>query len=144
MAKVFDIRLAPYAEQLTAIIGGHAALQEEYEHNRRIFNAHFKKVLQTQIKPVFQTVIDQAAPKGNWIEVHTLMDSRFIAYDHQCYTIIPRGGRLGEVSVVANYDYKKILFIVEIAGATIQMELQMHQITKEIVADWLMSVFPTL
>lgn len=144
MAKVFDIRLAPYAEQLTAIIGGHAALQEEYEHNRRIFNCHFRKVLQNQIRPVIQGMLDEAARKGHWVEVHTLMDQRYLAYLHQCYSVFPKGGARADIAVVANYDYKKIFFIVEMAGKTTQMDLPMHQITKEVIAEWLMSIFPTL
>jgi hypothetical protein len=144
MAKVFDIRLAPYAEQLTAIIGGHAALQEEYEHNRRIFNAHFRKVLQNQIRPVIDGILDEAARKGHWVEVHTLMDERYRVYLHQCYSIYPKGGVRGDIAIVANYDYKKIFFIVEIGGKTTQMDLQMHRVTKDAVADWLMANFPTL
>ena len=144
MAKVFDIRLAPYADQLTAIIGGHADLQQEYEDKRRIFNAQFRKIMFMQIRPVVQDLLDLAARKGHWVEIHTLMDERYRVHLHQCYSIHWRTGGKADLAVVGNYDYKKVFFIVEQDGQIHQLDLALEQIHQEALAAWFSSIFPTL
>lgn len=144
MAKVFDIRLEPYADQLTAIIGGHTALQQEYEEDRRVFNAHFRKVMTTQISPHILDLLTMASRRGHMVEVHSLMDERYRVYVHQCYSIHGVAGGKADIAIVANYDYKKIFVILEMAEKTHQVDFSMHQVTGRGVLDWLFSLLPTL
>ncbi|TDX01814.1 hypothetical protein [Dinghuibacter silviterrae] len=144
MPREFDSRLAPYAEQLTAIIGGHAALQQEYEANRRIFNAHFRKVLATEIRPTMDEVMAEYTRRGYWVEIHSLIDRRYLAHVHQCYSI--NGTQAGKVDIaaVANYDYKKIFFILEMGEKTHQQQLTMTEVNRKAILDWLLPLLPTL
>jgi hypothetical protein len=144
MAKVFDIRLAPYADQLTAIIGGHAALQQEYEENRRIFNAHFRKVMAIELRPLMEDIMAMYARHGYWVEIHSLMDERYRVYVHQCYSIHATKSGKVDIAVVANYDYKKIFVILEMGGKTHQLDLTMTEANRKAVLDWILPLLPAL
>ena len=142
MARVFDIRLAAYAEQLNQIIGSHEALLEEYETNRAEFNCAFKKVMFHKIRPVMQYILDLVSDHGHWIEIHTLSDERWRAYVHQCYTIHWTSGKKTDIAVVANYDYRKVFFYVEQDGVVNQLDLSMHLIFPDALSEWFSDLFP--
>ena len=144
MARVFDIRLQPYADQLTAIIGGHSKLQQEFEAARRVFNTQFRKAMFMTIRPCVQELLDVAACRGHWVEIHALMDPRYVVHLHQCYSIYFLGGVKADIAVVANFDYKKVFVIVEQAGKTHQLALSVEEIHGELLTDWFISLFPSL
>lgn len=144
MAKVFDIRLRPYEEELRAIIGGHEALQQELEEARRVFNTQFRKAMFMHIRPGIQDLLDLSARRGHWIEIHALMDPRYQVHLHQCYSIHFRRGTRADIAVVGNFDYRKVFVVVEYAGKTHQLDLEIGQIHQEPLVEWLMTLFPTL
>jgi hypothetical protein len=71
MPKIFDKRLADYAESLNKLIESHEELLNEYEENRAVFNARFKKVMHRKIRPVVHRLLDEASENGHWVEIHT-------------------------------------------------------------------------
>ena len=144
MPKIFDSRLAPYADQLKQMIVGHEALQQEYEEKRLVFNAQFRRMMFRTIRPVIQDVLDRAAKGGHWIEIHTLMDERYLLYLHQCYSIHWRTGGRADLAVVANFDYQKIVFIVEQGDKSSQLDLSEDQFRAEALSGWFQSLFPGL
>lgn len=144
MAKVFDIRLRPYADELKAIIGGHEALQQEFEEARRVFNTQFRKAMFMHIRPGIQDILDLAANRGHWVEIHALMDQRYLVHLHQCYSIHFRKDSRADIAVVGNFDYRKVFVIVEYAGKTHQLELQVEQINQQALTKWLIALFPAL
>lgn len=144
MKKPMDERLAPYAEQLRQIVSTHTELAREIEESRAIFNADFKKVMQQRIRPAVQELLDTATAKGHWVDIHATCERRFLAFVHQCYTIHWTTGGTSILSVVANYDYRKVFFIVEHAQSTAQNAIPMEQIREDSLSQWLYSAFPTL
>jgi hypothetical protein len=144
MATMFDKRLASFADQLYDVMKPHEAMSHQSDERSIVFNAQFKKIMFTDIRPVIQGLLDSAARQGHWIEIHTLMDERFQLYVHQCYTIYWKKGGKADLAVIANYDCHKIFLIVEQGGKSFQLEAAPREVHQKALADWLLSLFPTL
>lgn len=137
MPKIFDKRLADYAESLNKLIEDHEDLLNEYEEKRIIFNASFKKIMQRKIKPVIHRLLDEASKNGHWVEIHTYSTEKYLAYVHQCYTFNWKVGGCTTLCVVANYDYQKIFFVVEKAGISIQQALPLDNMETKLLYSWI-------
>jgi len=145
MARIFDARLADYADDLRNIIGTHEELLREYEEKRLIFNAQYKKVLQKKIKPVVHQLMETANNHGHWFDTDIRSDEQYRDYVHQTYTITWKCGGTCTLSIVAKHDYNKVFFIVsEYPDRTTQQGLELDMVDPEQISKWLMAALPTL
>lgn len=136
-----DNRLSPFAEPLNPLLS-QEELAYQYKERRLVFNADFKRAMSAQIRPAIDALLQYASKKGHWVDINLLNDQRFISYVHQAYTITWTTGGYTTITVVGNYDYNKVYFLVEHPEITFQTAFQLSQLKTDTLMAWIKSIFP--
>ncbi len=136
-----DKRLSPFAEQLSPLLS-QEEMAHQYKERRLVFNANFKRVMSAEIRPTIDALLQFAGKKGHWVDINLLHDQRFISYVHQAYTITWTMGGYTTITVVGNYDYDKVYFLVEHPEITFQTAFHLSQIKEDTLMAWIKGIFP--
>lgn len=138
---VVDKLLTPFAEQLSPLLS-QEELANQYKERRLVFNADFKRAMSAEIRPAIDALLQFASKQGHWVDINLLNDQRFVSYVHHAYTISWTRGGYTTITVVGNYDYDKVYFLVEHPEITFQMAYHLPQIKQDMLLAWIKGIFP--